>query len=336
MHLKSALDILPCGLFLEVRDILPDTPVQLKLEGLSLSGSIKIKPAIHMLAALERSGRLRPGMHVIESSSGNLGLALSMACAVKGYAFTCVSDKNISPQTAQLIQTYGARLIVVREPDSNGGFLGTRIALIKTMLERDRQAIWLNQYENEHNAEAHYLSTGPELLAQFPAPDFVFVGAGTTGTLGGVSRYLREHAPAARIIAVDSEGSVTFGGAPGKRHIPGLGTSQPPPIRALSSFDQLLMVPELDTVRMCHTLARRGLLLGGSSGTVLCGVQRHAAKIPAGACVVAIAPDMGDRYVDTIYNPEWLQAHFPALELNPAPTHTHTHTHTHSHTEQSC
>ncbi|CDG85687.1 pyridoxal-phosphate dependent enzyme family protein [Janthinobacterium agaricidamnosum NBRC 102515 = DSM 9628] len=293
--------------------ILPATPVQLKLEGLSLTGSSKIKPAIHMLETLERTGRLRPGMRVIESSSGNLGLALSMACAAKGYHFTCVSDKNISPQTARLMATYGAKLIVVQQPDSNGGFLGTRIALIRSILAEDPSVVWINQYENSDNVRAHYLSTGPEVLADFPAPDYVFIGAGTTGTLGGVSQYLRRHSPATQIVAVDTQGSVTFGGVPGPRHIPGLGTSQPPAIREASSFDSMIMVPEADTVRMCRALASRGILLGGSSGTVLCGIQRYASKIQAGACVVAISPDMGDRYVDTIYNDAWVAAHFPLL-----------------------
>lgn len=314
MILASPLDIFPCGIFMTLHGVLPATPVQLKLEGLALTGSIKIKPAIQMVEGLERSGRLQPGMRVIESSSGNLGLGLSMVCAAKGYDFTCVSDKNISPQTARLIRAYGARLIIVQQPDKNGGYLGTRIALIRAMLAEQPSMVWINQYENDDNVRSHYLTTGPEVLADFPAPDYVFIGAGTTGTLGGVSQYLREHAPATRIIAVDTQGSVTFGGPAGPRHIPGLGTSAPPPIRAASRFDSLILVPETATLRMCRTLASRGVLLGGSSGTVLCGVQRYAAQIPPGACVVAISPDMGDRYVDTIYNDEWVADRFPVLE----------------------
>ncbi|MBC8951222.1 MULTISPECIES: 2,3-diaminopropionate biosynthesis protein SbnA [Xenorhabdus] len=288
--------------------------VNLKLEGFSATGSIKFKSALHMITQLEREGKLLPGMRVIESSSGNLGLALSMICAAKGYKFTCVSDPNISPQTARIIEAYGAKLIVVQARDENGGFLATRINLIKSMLAQDEQLLWINQYENEENVRAHYLSTGPEILDAFPSPDYVFIGAGTTGTLGGVSRYLREHAPSARIIAVDSKGSVTFGHPAGKRLIPGLGTSNPPAIRTHSSFDELLMVPEIDTVAMCHRLAQHGLLLGGSSGTVLAGIEQYAAILPAGSCVVAISPDMGDRYIDTIYNPNWVKTHFPILQ----------------------
>jgi cysteine synthase A len=301
-------------IFLEIPELLPHCKLFLKLEGLSLTGSIKIKSALRMLNRLEFEGVLRPGMSVVESSSGNLGLALAMACAVKRYPFICVTDPNISPQTAKLIQAYGATLITLRNRDDNGGFLGSRIALIKSMMQDDPRLVWTNQYQNLHNVEAHYFSTGPEILRQFPQPDYVFVGAGTTGTLGGVSSYLRQHSPETRIIAVDSVGSVTFGFPPGKRHIPGLGTSHPPAIRTYSDYDDILMIDERLTVEMCHRQARRGLFLGGSSGTVLAGVAKMAHRISPDACVVAISPDMGDRYIDTVYNLQWVEQHFPEFE----------------------
>lgn len=313
MIYKSPLELTFGDVFLEVADILPKNRIFLKLEGLSITGSIKIKPALRMLRRMELEGTLRRGMTVIESSSGNLGLALSMACAVKGYPFICVTDPNVSPQTARLIRAYGTRLITVRDRDANGGFLGTRIALIKSMLESDSQLVWTNQYENINNVESHYFTTGAEILRQFAQPDYVFVGAGTTGTLGGVSRYLREHSPATKIIAVDSVGSVTFGFPSGKRHIPGLGTSQPPAIRKHSDFDDIVMVEEHKAVAMCHWLARRGLLLGGSSGTVLAGVAHMAKIIPDDACVVALSPDMGDRYIDTVYDEAWVEQRFPSM-----------------------
>lgn len=319
MILKSSTDMIFGDVFMELRDVVPKLPVYLKLEGCSITGSIKVKSAIRMIARLELEGKLRPGMRVIESSSGNLGLALSMVCASKGYAFTCVSDPNISPQTASLIDAYGAKLIIVQNRDKNGGFLGTRIDLIHSMLAEDSNLVWINQYGNINNVEAHYMSTGPEILRQFPAPDYVFIGAGTTGTLGGVSRYLREHAPSTKIIAVDSVGSVTFGFPSGKRHIPGLGTSRPPEIRDYSSFDEILMVEEEDTLRMCHRLAGKGILLGGSSGTVICGVQQYAKNLARNSCVVAISPDMGDRYVDTVYNRNWINKNFPNFDPKSEP-----------------
>ncbi|MDD0972510.1 2,3-diaminopropionate biosynthesis protein SbnA [Pseudomonas fontis] len=311
MVISSPGDLVFDDVFLELREVLEDTPVFVKLEGFSLSGSIKVKSALRMVERLELEGRLSPGNALIESSSGNLGLALAMVCASKGYPFICVSDPNISPQTAKLIEAYGARLMLVNQRDRNGGFLGSRIELIERLLDEDPQLVWTNQYGNINNVEAHYLSTAPAILRQFAQPDYVFVGAGTTGTLGGVSRYLRQHSPRTRIVAVDSVGSVTFGQPSGPRHIPGLGTSQAPAIREYSRYDQLLMVPEAQALHMCHSLARRGILLGGSSGTVLAGVRQLAQQIEPGACVVAIAPDLGDRYVDTVYNPEWVTRHYP-------------------------
>ncbi|MET0384269.1 MAG: 2,3-diaminopropionate biosynthesis protein SbnA [Burkholderiaceae bacterium] len=313
MLFKSPTDLVFGDVFLELQDVLPALPIYLKLEGCSITGSIKVKSAIRMMARFELEGKLSPGSRVIESSSGNLGLALSMVCAAKGYSFTCISDPNISPQTAKLIEAYGARLVIVHERDANGGFLGTRIGKIRSLLAADPDLLWVNQYANINNVEAHYLATGPEILRRFPKVDYVFIGAGTTGTLGGVSRYIRQHSPRTRIIAVDSVGSVTFGAAPGKRRIPGLGTSDPPPIRSHSSFDEMIMVNEEETVRMCLRIARKGLLLGGSSGTVLCGVERMADRLRAGDCVVAISPDLGDRYVDTIYDPAWVESAFPGV-----------------------
>ncbi len=284
--------------------------VNLKLEGLSATGSIKIKAGRHMVGALENAGVIAPGARLIESSSGNLGVALSMICAARGYAFTCVSDPNISPSSARLIRAYGAELIVVDQRDANGGYLATRIDLIREKLAADPSLVWLNQYENLSNIEAHYESTGREILDRFPTPDYVFVGAGTTGTLGGVSRRIRQYAPRTKIVAVDAVGSVTFGGVPGKRRIPGLGTSTPPLIRAHSSYDELLMVSETRTLSVCYEFARRGLLLGGSTGTVLAAIRQYESRIERNACIVAISPDMGDRYLDTIYNEEWCRSHF--------------------------
>jgi cysteine synthase A len=312
MIAKSFSDLVFDDVFMELSEVLPQTPVFVKLEGFSATGSIKVKSAVRMIERLELENRLRPECSLIESSSGNLGLALSMACAAKGYSFTCVSDPNISPQTAKMIESYGARLLIVKQHDKNGGFLGSRIDLINAMLAADHNLVWTNQYESINNVEAHYLTTAPAILRQFPAPDYVFVGAGTTGTLGGISRYLRQQSPHTKLIAVDSAGSVTFGQPSGPRYIAGLGTSRPPKIRKHSNFDALVMVKEEDAVRMCHQLAyKKGILLGGSSGTVLCAVQQYAPQISRSACVVAISPDFGDRYMDTIYNPRWVASHFP-------------------------
>jgi len=312
MIVTSPMELLLTDLFLKI-NITNDVCANVKLEGLSATGSIKIKSAISMISQLEEEGTLKPGMDIIESSSGNLGIALAMICATKGYNFTCVSDPNISPQTARIIEAYGARLIIVKDKDSNGGYLSTRIALIRSLIQSKPNLTWINQYENIANINAHYSMTGPEILREFPDLDYIFIGAGTTGTLGGVSIYLKEHSPKTKIIAVDSVGSVTFNTPSGKRFIPGLGSSCRPPLSKNSVYDELILIPETDTIKMCSMLAKKGILLGGSSGTVLSAVHKFADNIPKGATVVAISPDMGDRYVDTIYNQEWVSSKFPVL-----------------------
>jgi hypothetical protein len=118
------------------------------------------------------------------------------------------------------------------------------------MMAEDHGLVWVNQYANMDNVMAHYSTTGQEILAEFPRPAIVFIGAGTTGTLGGVSTVMRERSPETRIVAIDSAGSITFGGAPGRRYIPGLGTSVAPSLRTSARFDELIMIPEIELL-MC-------------------------------------------------------------------------------------
>ncbi|MGY3413063.1 2,3-diaminopropionate biosynthesis protein SbnA [Bradyrhizobium sp. GM5.1] len=290
-----------------------DMDVHLKLEGYSLGTSIKTKTALHMIERLELAGRLWAGSRLIESSSGNLGLALSAIAAERGYHFTCVSDPNLSLQTDKLMRAYGAEVVIVNRLDGNGGYLGARIEYIASRLKQDHDLIWLNQYANEDNPGAHERFTGPEIVRQFARPDYVFVGTGTTGTLTGVSRYLRKVSPATRIVAVDTIGSVTFGGKPGQRHVPGLGTSRRPEIADEAVMDELVYVSEFDTVAMCRRLAARGLLVGGSTGAVLAAIANFGQRIAPGSCIVALSPDLGDHYVDTIYDDDWVRERFPGL-----------------------
>jgi cysteine synthase A len=147
------------------------------------------------------------------------------------------------------------------------------------------------------------------IARQFPRLDVLFVGAGTTGTLMGCARYFREWQRPVRIVAVDTVGSVTFGGPPGRRMIPGLGISVRPPLLDPSLFDDIVRVEEADTVRTCPRLARHGFLFGGSTGTVVSGAMDWlAGHNKPGLTAVAVAPDLGERYLDTVYQTNWLEA----------------------------
>jgi cysteine synthase A len=293
-------------LFVDLRSIVGRS-LFLKCEGFNFAGSIKLKAAAAMVAAAKRTGRLRPGSILIESSSGNLGVALSMIAASRGYRFLCVTDSRCNLSSRQLMEALGSYVHVIAEPDATGGYLAARIEYVRALCAEDDRYVWLNQYENAANWQAHYLTTAPAIARQFPRLDVLFVGAGTTGTLMGCARYFRDRHPSVRIVAVDSVGSVTFGGAPGPRMIPGLGTSVRPPLLDESYVDDVVCVAETDTVRTCHELARRGFLFGGSTGTVVSGATSWLAEHDAdGLTAVAIAPDLGERYLDTVYQTNWL------------------------------
>ncbi|MFD8546245.1 2,3-diaminopropionate biosynthesis protein SbnA [Streptomyces sp. NPDC059649] len=294
-------------LFVDLEPLVGE-PLMLKCEGFNFAGSIKLKAARAMVDAAERRGRLRPGSTLVESSSGNLGVALSLLAASRGYRFLCVTDSRCTLGARQLMQALGSEVHVITTPDPVDGLLGARLAHVRELCAGNEDFLWLNQYANPDNGQAHYDTTGPEILRAFPDLSVLFVGAGTTGTLMGCARYLRDHKPSARVVAVDAAGSVTFGGPARTRMIPGLGTGVRPPLLDESLVDDVVMVAEPDTIRSCRRLARRGFLFGGSTGTVVGGALAWLARhpLPPGGRAVAIAPDLGERYLDTVYQEQWV------------------------------
>ncbi|PSM42798.1 2,3-diaminopropionate biosynthesis protein SbnA [Streptomyces dioscori] len=281
-------------------------PLFLKCEGFNFAGSIKMKAATEMVDAAERSGALRPGSVLVESSSGNLGVALSVIAASRGYGFRCVTDARCNPATRRMMEALGSVVHVIEEPALHGGFLGARIAYVRALCASDDRYVWLNQYANDSNWRAHYRTTAPAIARRFPDLDVLFVGAGTTGTLMGCARWFWQWRRRVRIVAVDTVGSVTFGGPARPRMIPGLGMGVRPPMLDESYVDDVVHVEEADTVRVCRRLAARGFLFGGSTGTVVSGASTwmdlHGTR---DLTSVAIAPDLGERYLDTVHSPSW-------------------------------
>ena len=281
----------------------------LKCEGFNFAGSIKLKAATEMVEAACREGVLRPDSVLVESSSGNLGVALSMIAASKGYRFVCVTDSRCNLSTRLLMEALGSEVHTITEPDPAGGFLGARLDYVRALCASDDRYVWLSQYTNPGNWRAHYRTTAPAIARQFPQLDVLFIGAGTTGTLMGCARWFRNWHRPVRIVAVDSFGSVIFGGRPGRRMIPGLGMTVRPPLLDDSYVDEVVHVEEADTIRACHRMARRGFLFGGSTGTVVSGAMDWLSRRDAsGLTAVAIAPDLGERYLDTIYQTNWIEA----------------------------
>ncbi len=293
-------------IFLKIDDFIKNNSIHIKIENMNPGGSIKIKTAIALVDAAEKNLGLKEKKHVIESSSGNLGIALSIICAARKYKFTCVADKNTLPHTIKVMKAYGAEVIVIEKPDPKRGYLGGRLDYIKKRQISDNSLVWTNQYESSANREVHARLTARELLSEFPVIDYLFIAAGTTGTLMGCVQTVTEESPATKIIAVDTEGSVIFGTPPAPRYIPGMGASVPPPLFDSKNLFDMVQVSEMETVQTCRLFARRyGFLVGGSTGTVLTAIRDYSHKIPAGSVVVMISPDGGERYIDTIYSDEW-------------------------------
>ncbi|MFH8477059.1 2,3-diaminopropionate biosynthesis protein SbnA [Streptomyces sp. NPDC018000] len=293
--------------------------LHMKVEGLNLGGSIKLRAAAAMVAAAERSRLLREDSVLVESSSGNLGVALSVIAAHKGLRFVCVTDARCNATTAATMRALGTELLVVDEPDPRGGFLKARLDRVRRLCAEDDRYLWLNQYSNPANWVAHYEGTAPAILKYMPDVDVLFVGVGTSGTAMGCARYFRDNGSRARLVAVDAVGSVTFGRPAGTRLIPGLGASVMPPMFDAGAFDDRIQVAELDTIRLCRTLAGRGLLFGGSTGTVVAGALQWLERYDSGRSLrsVCISPDMGDRYLSTIYDDSWVLANFGPEALRP-------------------
>jgi cysteine synthase A len=289
----------------------------LKCEGFNFAGSVKLKAAIEMVGAAEAAGLIRPDSVLVESSSGNLGIALAIIAASRDHRFLCVTDPRCNTASQRLMRSLGAEVRVITEPDANDGYLESRIRYVRELCASSDRYVWLNQYANPNNWRAHYKHTGPAIAHAFPEMSVLFVGAGTTGTLMGCARYFKEHHKNVRIVGIDAVGSVTFGGIPERRMVPGLGTSTRPGLVDEAYLDDVVLVTETDTIRMCHALAARGFLFGGSTGTVVSGAERWLSEnsTDGNPVAVAISPDFGERYLDSIYSQDWLLEHFGGLGL---------------------
>lgn len=321
MIFQNAFDVVTDDIFLELRRFVPGSTVYLKIEGLNPAGSIKIKPAVAMIEEAEKRGDLRPGFRVIESSSGNLGIALSTVCAARGYRLTIVTDANTQEASLRAMTALGTDVVVIDRPDAEGGFLHKRIEYIRAAQMKDPDLVWLNQYSNLANPRAHVQTTARSLHEHLGAIDVLVVGAGTSGTLMGCLEYRRQYGLSHRVVAVDAVGSVTFGGLSRRRYIPGLGASRRPEIYSEAHDFERVLIEEADTIAECRRITRRyGLLIGGSTGSVLAATRRIGADLPPGMRIATISPDLGNTYLPTLYSDDWVASH-PTLQSKDKAVH---------------
>ena len=265
----------------------PDVTLLVKLEGNNPAGSVKDRPALSLIRAAEASGKLRAGARLIEATSGNTGIALAMVAAARGYRMRLIMPRTMSQERRDAMQAYGAELVLVE----NGMEEARDLALA---MEASGEGLVLDQFNNPANPDAHYQSTGPEIWRQSEGAVTHFVSAmGTTGTIMGVSRYLKEQNPAVQVIGLQpAEGSQI----PGIRRWP---AAYLPAIFEPQRVDRVLDVTQEEALVMMRRLAREeGICCGVSSGGAVAGALRVASEIKQGV-VVAIICDRGDRYLST-------------------------------------
>jgi len=292
------------------------TPVYAKAEFFNPGGSVKDRIGLAMIEAAEREGRLRPGGTIVEATSGNTGVALAMAAAIKGYRCIFTIPDKMSQEKVRLLKAFGAEVIVTPTAVPPG-HPDHYLEVAKRLVRETPNAILADQFYNLANPEAHYRTTGPEVWAQTEGRVTHFIaGAGTGGTITGVGRYLKERNPRVRVIAADPIGSILHQparGCPVPEAVPykveGIGQDKIPGTLDLDVVDEWRAVDDRSAFAMARRLTREeGLFVGGSSGLLAHVALEVAREIDdPEACVVFVLCDTGERYLSKLYNDEWLR-----------------------------
>jgi cystathionine beta-synthase len=286
-----------------------------KLEFFNPGGSVKDRIGGEMVEDFERRGMLKPGGMVVECTSGNTGVGLALACAVKGYRSTFTMPDKMSAEKIRLLKAFGSRVIVTPTavpPESPESYY----SVARRIVEETPNAVHTNQYDNQMNPAAHYKSTGPEIWRQTRGRIDVFVcGMGTCGTISGTGRYLKDQNPQVRVVGVDPEGSIlrqyVEQGTLGEAHVyktEGIGEDFIPTTLHKQFVDEIVTVTDRQALNMARRLAREeGILVGGSAGAAVYGALEVARRAPEDAVIVVLLPDTGERYLSKVFSDEWMK-----------------------------
>ncbi|WP_438493698.1 2,3-diaminopropionate biosynthesis protein SbnA [Paenibacillus sp. IHBB 3054] len=286
--------------------------VYAKMELLNPGGSAKDRPALRMIQEAWKEGRIRPGTVIIESSSGNMAISLAMICKYLGLRFISVIDPRTTETNIQILKALDAKIDYVAEPDpETGEFLPARLTRVQQLLAEIPGSFWPNQYGNANNYLAHYHTTMKEIVTELGRVDYLFCSVSTCGTIRGLAEYARDHGLKTKIVAVDAEGSVIFGGNKGSRRFPGLGAGIVPPFCRKDLIDHIVYVSDWEIVKGCRALSQNeSILAGASSGGIIAAVKRMQQEITPGSHCAVILHDKGERYLDTVYSDSWIQNQF--------------------------
>jgi len=293
----SALDLIGETPILHLRSY--DRPraasIFAKLEFLNPGGSVKDRAALGMIQEAEKRGLLRPGSTIVEPTAGNTGIGLALVGTLRGYKVILVVPEKYSREKKQIMTALGASLVTTPTADGMPGALKKA----QEIAAATPGGYLPQQFENPANPEIHYRTTAREIWQQMQGKiDALVLGAGTGGTITGVTRYVKERNPGVRSVLVESEGSVLGGGTAAPHKVEGIGNSFMPKILDRSLIDEVVAVTDRDAFATVLLLARReGLLVGGSSGAAAFAAARVAEQIGAGRKIVTLFPDIAERYV---------------------------------------
>ena len=293
----SALDLIGETPILHLRSY--DRPraasIFAKLEFLNPGGSVKDRAALGMIQEAEKRGLLRPGSTIVEPTAGNTGIGLALVGTLRGYKVILVVPEKYSREKKQIMTALGASLVSTPTADGMPGALKKA----QEIAAATPGGYLPQQFENPANPEIHYRTTAREIWQQMQGKiDALVLGAGTGGTITGVTRYVKERNPGVRSVLVESEGSVLGGGTAAPHKVEGIGNSFMPKILDRSLIDEVVAVTDRDAFATVLLLARReGLLVGGSSGAAAFAAARVAEQIGAGRKIVTLFPDIAERYV---------------------------------------
>ncbi|OGJ54109.1 cystathionine beta-synthase [Candidatus Peribacteria bacterium RIFCSPHIGHO2_01_FULL_49_38] len=290
-----------------------DALVLAKLEYLNPGGSMKDRIGIAMIEDAEKKGLLKPGGTIVEPTSGNTGVGLAIAAAIKGYKLVCTMSEKMSMEKEQVLRAYGAEVVRAPadvEPDDPRMYIN----LAKSIAE-ERGGYYPNQYFNRANTEAHYKTTGPEIWRDTEGKMTHYVApVGTGGTISGAARFLKEKNPNIKVIGVDPEGSLIhhyFYKTEGKAKaykVEGPGEDFMPGALDLASIDEIIVVNDKQSFDTARELVKKeGIFAGGSSGLAVFGALKIAKDLDKNAVVVVVLPDSGRSYVSKFYDDKWMR-----------------------------
>jgi len=291
------------------------SPIYVKCEFLNPGGSIKDRVGLAMVEAAEREGKIQPGGTIIEATSGNTGMGLAVAAAVKGYRALFVMPDKMSEEKIRSLRAFGATVVVTPTavaPEDPRSYY----SVAKRLAEETPNSFYANQYANAANPRAHYEHTAPELWAQMDGEIDVFVaGMGTGGTISGCGRFLKERKPGITVVGVDPEGSMYYDFVkrgeivePHTYRIEGIGEDFFPTTMDFSVLDEIVRVADKESFLMTRRLlTEEGLFAGISSGAAVVGAIRYAESLPEPRTLLVVLPDSGNRYLSKVYDDNWMR-----------------------------